>query len=126
MTKQLEIYKCNICGNVVQILDSGIGILMCCGEDMNLLNPQNDSSNEIMKEKHQPIINKEEMITTIKIEHHPQTNEHHINFLQCINKENPNKIYTQIFTPDEEIVMNINDNIESAISYCNIHNLYKS
>jgi len=36
MTKVGEIYKCNICGNVVKVLESGVGKLVCCGEEMEL------------------------------------------------------------------------------------------
>ena len=38
MTKEGEIYKCEICGNVVSVVKSGGGVLVCCGQDMNLVN----------------------------------------------------------------------------------------
>lgn len=41
MTKKLEIYKCNICGNITEVLVPESGILVCCGEDMELLKPLN-------------------------------------------------------------------------------------
>ena len=44
MTKKLEIYKCNICGNITEVLVPESGILVCCGEDMELLKPMNHES----------------------------------------------------------------------------------
>jgi len=40
MTEKSEIYKCNVCGNVVQVLNSGEGVLVCCGQPMEKLEPK--------------------------------------------------------------------------------------
>ena len=34
MTKVKEIYKCEACGNVVEVQEPGDGELVCCGEPM--------------------------------------------------------------------------------------------
>ena len=37
MTERLELYKCNICGNLVEVILPGVGELVCCGEPMEYL-----------------------------------------------------------------------------------------
>jgi superoxide reductase len=37
MTKNGEVYVCEICGNKVQVLEAGVGTLVCCGQDMTLV-----------------------------------------------------------------------------------------
>lgn len=124
MTNKLEMYKCNICGNMVQVLATGIGELVCCGQNMELLVPQNSDADKELTEKHTPEIEKTENTVTIKITKHPMIDEHFIMLLQAYND---NEVYTKFFSPHENVEMKINNSkIESAVSYCNIHNLYKS
>ncbi len=51
MTKRLQIYKCEICGNIVEVLHTGAGELVCCGQPMTLLE---EKTEDRMKEKHVP------------------------------------------------------------------------
>ncbi|MFC1487391.1 desulfoferrodoxin FeS4 iron-binding domain-containing protein [Thermoproteota archaeon] len=37
MTEIEEFYFCEICGNKVQVIESGSGTLVCCGQDMTLV-----------------------------------------------------------------------------------------
>ena len=59
MTKKLELYKCEICGNIVDIVLAGEGELVCCGQPMNLLEEQS-MQDEMLQEKHVPVIKMEE------------------------------------------------------------------
>lgn len=125
MTKKLEMYKCNTCGNIIEVLFSGIGELVCCGENMELLVPKN--TDDMTTEKHKPQIEILENSTNIKITKHPMENEHYIMLLQA-ESENKNEIYIKYFYPNEEIKMELPEkqNINKAISYCNIHGLYQN
>ena len=58
MTEKLELYKCNICGNLVQVLLNGVGELVCCGEAMEKLEAKYEENNEL-GEKHVPKIAEE-------------------------------------------------------------------
>ena len=58
MTEKLELYKCNICGNLIQVLIPGIGELVCCGQPMEKLISKTNENNEL-SEKHVPIIEDE-------------------------------------------------------------------
>lgn len=55
MAKLLEVYKCNLCGNIVEVIHAGDGALACCGEDMVLLT---ENTVDAAKEKHVPVIEK--------------------------------------------------------------------
>ena len=81
MVKNLnEIFKCAICGNIVEVVHVGGGELVCCGQPMNLLVA---NTVDAAKEKHVPVIEKGESRVKIKIgsEPHPMTAEHHIEWI---------------------------------------------
>ncbi len=124
MTEKLQIYKCDICGNVVQVLLPGNGNLVCCGEEMKLLEIQHDEVSEL-GEKHNPIIQKNETETFINVNKHPMTSEHYIQFIQAQSKDK-NEIYLKYFYPNERPEINITrfSKDVNAIEYCNIHQLW--
>lgn len=125
MTKKLELYKCNICGNIVEVLVSGMGELVCCGEAMEHLAPKN--TDDMITEKHTPEINNYDEGTVIRITNHPMEKEHYIMFLQG-QTEDKNEVHIKYFYPGEVPEMSLPEihNIKEAISYCNIHGLYKN
>ena len=58
MTEKLELYKCAVCGNIVEVVLSGAGELVCCGEAMEKLEPKTDELDDALKEKHIPVVNR--------------------------------------------------------------------
>ena len=124
MTIKLQIYKCSICGNVVQILHEGDGNLVCCGKEMELLPVQYDSDET--GEKHRPkteIRNGKKYVNVIG---HPMTNEHHIQFIETFT-DDKNEFHLKFFQPGEIPEMDIsffNNKKTNSIEYCNIHNLW--
>ena len=128
MTEKLELYKCNLCNNIVEILSSGKGELVCCGKPMELIK-SNSSEIEELNEKHIPVI--EKVIDGFKIRvgttKHPMTKEHHINFIQAISKDFK-YVKTKFLSAEEEPELNIKCNFESSVwarALCNIHGLFK-
>ena len=123
MTEKLEIYKCNICGNIVQILQSGPGNLICCGEEMELLQMQ--YKKDELGEKHIPKFEIEENSKRIKIYPHPMTKEHYIQFIEAYTP-NKNELHLKFFKPEEIPTMDISYLKEdiTALEYCNIHGLW--
>jgi len=87
MAEKNGIYKCEICGNVISVLEAGLGELVCCGEPMNLLEEQ--SIEKEGKEKHVPIIEKTENGILVKVGSidHPMEEKHFIELIQLISKE---------------------------------------
>ena len=126
MTKKLEIYKCNICGNITEVLVPESGTLVCCGEDMELLKPMNHESKKTIAEKHTPEIEHTDNGTIIRMQNHPMEEKHYIVFLRAEDSEN-NNVYTKFFYPNDKVEMVLEGvfNIKNAVSYCNVHGLYE-
>ena len=87
MTDKNGIYKCEICGNVVSVIEEAPGILVCCGEHMKLLEEQTSETEG--KEKHVPIIEKTDKGIIVKVGSvtHPMEEEHHIELIQVVSVE---------------------------------------
>ena len=123
MTIKLQIYKCKICGNIVQILHEGDGNLVCCGEEMELQKIQYDATQ--LGEKHTPKIDYKENKRFINVIGHPMSEEHYIEFIQTY-KTDKSELHIKFFKPNDVPQMNISimgDDVNS-IEYCNIHALW--
>ena len=125
MTEKFELYKCSICGNLVEVMLTGAGELVCCGQKMELLKIQNAQNDEQLTEKHSPVIWHNNGISEIRTGPHPMIPEHYIMFTECFS-EDKNEAQIKYFYPNDNPIMqtNIKDKHLSAISYCNIHGLY--
>ena len=125
MTKIKEIYKCNICGNIVEVLHAGVGELVCCGEPMEL---QKEKTQDSAVEKHVPYIEKTNDGILVKIgqnQDHPMEEKHYIEWIQVIVDS---VSYRKFLKPGDKPQAKFEikgDKIE-AREYCNIHGLWKS
>jgi superoxide reductase len=83
MAKLLGIYKCEVCGNIVEVLFEGVGELVCCGQPMKLML---ENSVEASYEKHIPVGAREGTILTVKVGSapHPMTEEHYIQWSEIL------------------------------------------
>ena len=84
MTEVREIYKCEICGNIVEVIHNGIGALVCCGEPMKLMDEKTEDAST---EKHVPYIEKTENGVIVKVgqnQDHPMEEKHYIEWIQVI------------------------------------------
>ena len=123
MTVKLELYKCEICGNIVQIMHEGEGELICCGKVMTKLEAHN--KDEEMQEKHVPVFVEDNKVQ-VGSEPHPMIKEHYIEFIQC-HSQDKKHIETTFLSPEdkpETILCDLKDH-NCAIEYCNIHGLWK-
>jgi len=124
MTAQKEIYRCNICGNIVEVLHNGVGQLVCCGQPMERLA---EKEAEEGLEKHVPIIEKTEKGILVKVGSvpHPMEEKHFIEWIEVIvDGRYCRKFLKPGDKPEAEFQIS-GDNI-SAREYCNIHGLWKS
>ncbi len=123
MTERLEVYKCDICGNIVEVLHSGAGELVCCGEPMTLLEVQTEAKEG--KEKHVPVIEKTEKGVVVKVGSipHPMEEKHYIEWIQVVTDA---KVMRKFLKPGEvpEAEFETADEIVYAREYCNIHGLW--
>jgi len=125
MTKRNQIYKCELCGNITQVLHEGVGELVCCNQPMNLLIA---GSFDAALEKHVPQFQKTDQSIKVKVGEidHPMENNHFIEWIEVITSKNnfrkflqPNEIPKAEFSLDKEEVLEIN-------TFCNLHGLWKS
>jgi superoxide reductase len=123
MTKLFEIYKCLVCGNIIEILHAGDGDIICCEQIMQL---QKENTIDASLEKHVPVIENTENGKLIKIGavEHPMTEEHYIEFIEvCIG----NKLLRKYLKPGDkpEYLIKCDCAIDSVRAYCNLHGLWK-
>jgi superoxide reductase len=124
MTKMNEIYKCEICGNIVQILHTGVGELVCCEQPMVKLDEQ---TADFKTEKHVPVIEKQADGFLVKVGSvpHPMEEKHYIEWIELIAD---GVSYRKYLNPGDqpEAYFCIDAKEVSAREYCNVHKLWRS
>lgn len=132
MTQLNQIYRCEICGNIVEVLHTGMESLVCCGQPMNLLE---EKVQEEGQEKHLPVIvempanvcqGKDGVIIKIGEVEHPMTEEHHIEWIEIITEDG--KRGKKFLNPGDkpEIEFYTRKKVIGARAYCNIHGLWST
>ena len=123
MAEKLEIYKCELCGNIVEVLHGGAGELVCCGQPMKQFK---ENTVDAAKEKHVPVIEKGPDGITVKVGSvaHPMEAEHYIEWIELIAD---GKVYRQFLNPGDtpEATFKVNADQVTAREYCNLHGLWK-
>ncbi|MBU1626475.1 desulfoferrodoxin [bacterium] len=122
MVRNLEIYKCDVCGNIVEILHGGVGQLVCCNKPMKHFV---ENTVDAAKEKHVPVIEKEGTGVKVKVGSvaHPMEEKHYIEWIEVISDD---KVCRQFLQPGDkpEATFNCESNV-TAREYCNLHGLWK-
>ena len=126
LTEKLEVWKCDICGNIVEVLHAGVGQLVCCGQDMNLMEAKTkDAGNE----KHVPVVEIQKGGTIIRVGEipHPMEDKHHIEWVELMVDD---RVHRQFLTPGEkpEAVFDIDVSGKTFVvrEFCNIHGLWET
>ena len=124
MTARLQVYKCEICGNMVEVLHEGVGELVCCGKPMKLLV---ENTTDASREKHVPVIEKTATGVKVKVGSapHPMEEKHYIEWVQIMAD---GKSYRQFLSPGQapEATFDVKAATVSAREYCNVHGLWKA
>ena len=122
--ERLQTYKCSVCGNIVEVLHAGGGTLVCCNQEMGLLE---ENTQEAAVEKHVPVVEKTDggFKATVGSVAHPMEEQHHIEWIELIAD---GKSYTAFLSPGAapEAVFAIDAAEVNARAYCNLHGLWKS
>ncbi|MFH1183115.1 MAG: desulfoferrodoxin [Candidatus Moraniibacteriota bacterium] len=126
MAKRGQIYKCEICGNIVEVLHGGEGELVCCGQPMILM-PEK-TQEEGLTEKHLPVIEKTEKGVKVKIGSipHPMEEAHYIEWIKIERKDG--RICRCFLNPGDQPEAEFSVSLEEAATvhaYCNLHGLWK-
>jgi len=122
MTERLQIYKCEICGNIVEVLHVGAGTLVCCGQPMKLVT---ENTTDASQEKHVPVVEKSGSTVTVKVGSipHPMEEKHFIEWVQVITEK---AAYRKFLKPGDapEATFEVKEDIVKVREYCNLHSLW--
>lgn len=123
MAKRMEVYKCDVCGNIVEVLHGGAGQLVCCGKPMKLLV---ENTTDAAKEKHVPVIERTADGFRVKVGSvaHPMEEKHYIEWIELVAD---GRVYRSFLSPGQspEAVFSVTAEKVWAREYCNIHGLWK-
>ena len=124
MAEKMEIYKCEACGNIVEVLHGGQGELVCCGSPMKLFK---ENTVDAAKEKHVPIVEKSAGGITVKVGEvaHPMDEKHYIEWVEIIAD---GAVYRKFLNPGDtpEATFNVTADQVTAREYCTLHGLWKA
>ena len=124
MASKLEVYKCEVCGNIVEVLHAGGGELVCCGQPMKLMT---ENTVDAAKEKHVPVIEKVDGGFKVAVGSvaHPMEEKHFIEWIEIIAD---GTAYRKFLKPGDtpEAVFKIDAASVTAREYCNLHGLWKA
>ncbi|MBU2548592.1 MAG: desulfoferrodoxin [Proteobacteria bacterium] len=124
MAEKLDVYKCEACGHIIEVLHGGVGTLVCCDQPMKKLT---ENTTDAAKEKHVPVIEKtadgyKVMVGSVA---HPMEEKHYIEWIELLAD---GKAYRQFLAPGQkpEAVFKVEAASVNAREYCNLHGLWKA
>ncbi|MEM3396777.1 MAG: desulfoferrodoxin [Thermoplasmata archaeon] len=124
MTELGQIYKCQICGNIVAVVHAGAGKLVCCGQPMTLMEPKREEQG---KEKHLPVVTKTATGIHVAVGSvaHPMEEKHYIEWIEAITEKGT---YIRHLKPGDkpEADFEISEKVLAVREYCNIHGLWET
>lgn len=126
MTKKLEVYRCNVCGNIVEVQHSGQGNLVCCGQTMELMEEKREEEGN---EKHLPVIEEDGDSVDIVVGEveHPMEESHYIEWIEIITSGQKGAL-KKFLNPGDEPRASFNIDKEDIVAvreYCSVHGLWK-
>jgi superoxide reductase len=124
MTERLQIYKCEVCGNIVEVLHEGKGELVCCGKPMKVME---EKTAESAVEKHVPVVEQtgQGIKVTVGSVPHPMKDEHYIEWIQILADGNAYRIFLNPGGAPEGVFRTDLGEVK-AREYCNVHELWRS
>ena len=126
MTKLREIYKCEICGNVIEVVNEKAGELKCCEQAMKRLDAKTEDSGN---EKHVPVIEEGDCCIKVKVGsvEHPMLEEHYIKFIEVLTKDHVCRAELKPGQkPEADFCCVKKDDVLEVREYCTVHNLWKN
>jgi len=122
MTELNQIYKCTVCGNVVEVVHTGAGELVCCGQPMQL---QQENTVDAAKEKHVPVVEEKDGKFLVKVGSvaHPTEDSHFIEWIEAIID---GRVIREYLKPGDAPKAEFYKQPDFARAYCNVHGLWKS
>lgn len=122
MTALKEVYKCELCGNMVEVVHAGAGELTCCGQAMTKMA---ENSTDAAQEKHVPVLEKQADGWKVSVGSvaHPMADDHYIEWIELVDGDN---VLRQQLAPGDEPVATFctGATAVTARAYCNLHGLW--
>lgn len=124
MATRGQVYKCEACGNIVEVLHAGEGELVCCGAPMNLFEEKIADQG---KEKHVPVIEKVDGGLKVKVgaNPHPMEEKHYIEWIEIMAGNKVTRHYLNPGESPETVFIAVESNV-TAREYCSVHGLWRS
>lgn len=120
MTDRMQVYKCELCGNIVEVLHAGPGELVCCGQPMDLMREKVEDKGQ---EKHLPVTGESEhgMKVMVGGTPHPMEDAHYIEWIEVV--EECGAIHRKYLAPGDtpEGIFQVCCDVKEVRSYCNVH-----
>ncbi len=125
MAQRKQIFTCEVCGNITEVLHGGEGELVCCGQAMILF--EEKAAADEGKEKHVPVIEASEGGVTVKVgsNPHPMEEKHYIEWIEIVDDDTSCRHFLKPGQAPETFFECKNKNV-SAREFCNVHGLWKS
>ncbi|MHB8127172.1 MAG: desulfoferrodoxin [Desulfitobacteriaceae bacterium] len=125
MTKINDLYKCSICGNVVEIVHPGAPALVCCNKPMEKLEAKTEDTGN---EKHVPLVEVSSQGITVKVGsvEHPMEEKHSIRFIEVLTKD---QVFRAELVPGQKPVAEFpvkQQDVVEVREYCNLHGLWQN
>lgn len=124
MSKRCEVYRCAVCGAVVEVVRGGGGTLYCCGQPMERME---EHAKDVGVEKHLPVVEKVEGGYRVKVGQvpHPMLDEHHIEWIELLTLQG---VQRQLLPAagKPEVVFQTEERPIAARAFCNLHGLWRS
>lgn len=121
-----QIYKCEVCGNIVEVVHAGGGQLVCCGQNMNLMAEKTEDQGN---EKHVPVVETTDNGIKVKVGsvEHPMEEDHFIQWIQVITQDTVRKkLLKPGETPEATFCCIKQEDIVKVRELCNVHGLWKA
>jgi superoxide reductase len=120
----MELYKCELCGNIVEVVHASGGTLVCCGAEMKRLS---ENTVDASKEKHIPVV--ERLPNGIKVSigsvPHPMEEKHFIEWIELIAGDTVVRQYLKPGQPAVAVFEGVKAGPVVAREFCNLHGLWK-
>ena len=121
--ERLQVYKCEVCGNMVEVLSVGGGTLTCCGKPMVGVT---ENTVDAAVEKHIPVVEEKDGDLLVKVGEveHPMLEEHYIQWIEVITKDG--QVLRKFINPNEKpfATFKVNGELDRVREYCNLHGLW--
>lgn len=121
---EFKVYHCEVCGNLMVKAVDGSEALVCCGEDMKLLEAD---TVDAAKEKHVPEVSRDGDVVNVVVGsvEHPMEEKHYITNIFAVQD---GKVQIAYLKPGDapKASFKVEEGPVTVYEFCNLHGLWKA